>query len=482
MNYDRMRCVFIVIGIYTSYWMEEIRATRFQLDWVGSIQMGLTFCLGPFAARLIRKYGCKLTTVAGGFLCGGGFLLCVFTVHLSMLYIFYGILTGIGFGLAYMSAVVAVTLSFVERRPIAMGFVTCGTGAGCSLFSVAIPLILEKMDWRKSMYVLAAITVNLCFYGCLLLPGREVRDGRRATNVQTTVPQNVPMDQALEREVRLPSQLMTSTFALYSTWEVREVEKRKILNNLLGNMGSYAFMNELDRLFPAGLQQKKGRLHLFKEFTFVTLLITSFLISFTFMPPILYLFDRLRQKQIHESLISAVLSGYGIAGAITRLFVGVTSSFTWCNKSVYMFFWVTVSAVSTILTIYMKNASHFGAYACVLGGASGAFIVLQPLVLAEMVPSEDLTDALGIILLASGMGYMLGTPAMALVYDNWQSYDVCYLACGALVGAAAINIAILAMVDIKKILMRKYEQQLKRRIEADMQQCRDDRTESSQSS
>lgn len=474
--------VMCISGIYTSYWMDETNATRIQVDWIGSIQMGITFCLGPFAARLIRRYGCKLTTVFGGLLCGGGFLMCSFTVHLSMLYIFYGILTGIGFGLAYMSAVVAVTLSFVERRPIAMGFVACGTGAGSSLMSVAIPLILEQMEWRTSMYVLAATTVNLCFYGCLFLPGREAREGHRATNPTNVAPQLLPMNQVLDHELRLPSQIMTSTFAFYSTWEVRELEKRKEWNTLLGNMGSYVFMDELDWIFPTDLCQKKGRLHLFREFKFTVLLITSFLISFTFMPPILYLFDRLRQMRIHESLISAVLSGYGIAGAITRIFVGVTSSFSWCNRSVYMLFWVIVSATSTILTKYMNKALHFGAYACVLGGASGAFIVLQPLVLADIVPSEDLTDALGIILLASGTGYLLGTPAMALVYDKWRSYEACYLACGTLVFAAAISIVVLAIVDAKKLLMKKYEQQLKKRIEADMDQCREDHTGSSQSS
>lgn len=61
-NTDLLRCISIVFGafcmiaindgtmyvagIYVSYWMTEMNATRFELDWVGSTQMGLAFCLG----------------------------------------------------------------------------------------------------------------------------------------------------------------------------------------------------------------------------------------------------------------------------------------------------------------------------------------------------------------------------------------------------------------------------------------------------
>ncbi|KAF6778994.1 hypothetical protein AHF37_02564 [Paragonimus kellicotti] len=469
-----------IIGIYVSYWKEELNVTRFQLDWIGSLQMGLSFCLGnlhqfyqlvyvgPLAGKLIRKFGYRLVTVGGGLISGVSFLICAFTAHLSMLYIFYGLTSGIGFGLAYMSAVVAVTLNFDEKRPLAMGIVSCGTGLGCSVMSLLVPILVEKVGWRNSMYVLSVITASVCVCGTVLTTRKRAQDARRSTMFPLTGPQMMALDPTRNTSLHLPAELVQSSFALQSTWDIGELEKHTRLAHLLGSMGSFVFMDQLDRLLTMGAKRKTSRFHLFKNFQFDLLLIASFIYTLTLMPPIVYLFDRLRQKRFPDSVVSAVISGYGFAGASIRLLVGIIASFNWCKKRSFMLTWVILTGVLSISSNYMKEAWQFGVYSCLLGGAHGAFIVLQPLVLAEIVPKDDLTEGLGIMLLGSGIGYLVGTPLMALVYDYWKNYDACYLACSLIVSVTALSVACIVVAEVKQILMEQYEKRLKRMIEAEL--------------
>ena len=59
-----------------------------------SIQMGVAFCVGPIAADLVNKLGCRTITIVGSALAATGMLLSGMATNIAMLYLTAGFCTG----------------------------------------------------------------------------------------------------------------------------------------------------------------------------------------------------------------------------------------------------------------------------------------------------------------------------------------------------------------------------------------------------
>ena len=49
---------------------------------------------------------------------------------IAVLYLTVGVLTGLGFGLIYLPAIVSVSIYFEKKRAFATGIAVCGSGLG----------------------------------------------------------------------------------------------------------------------------------------------------------------------------------------------------------------------------------------------------------------------------------------------------------------------------------------------------------------
>jgi len=82
------------------------------------------------------------------------------------------VLLGLGIGLMFLPAVIAVSNYFEKRRAFATGVAVCGAGVGCFIFAPAGNFMLEVLDWKNSMFVIAAITAQGAVLGMLFRPLR----------------------------------------------------------------------------------------------------------------------------------------------------------------------------------------------------------------------------------------------------------------------------------------------------------------------
>lgn len=348
--------------------------------------------------------------------------------------------------------------------------------------SIIVPHLVQSMGWRKTMFILAAITINLGLFGAMLVSRKQVQTARKSMVFPAGATDLMFLDRSTVRSLRMPSEILGSSAAINSTLMLNELMNDKRMNHFLGNIGSFVYMAQLDQLIPKGLKQKRSRFYLFTNVEYDFLLITTFLFSVTFMPPINYMFDRLRNKDIPENLISMIMSAVGIFGAVSRLSVGLVASFRWCKKLLFMFFWLVMYTVINVGSNFMTRWSQLAGYSALLGccdgkltvtcqckhSVQGAYVVLQPIIMAELVPKDDLTSALGISLLASGAGYLLGPPIMSVVYDRWKSYDICYTLCGVLSFVGSLSILCIISLRLRRYRENAKEQQLKARLENEM--------------
>jgi len=82
----------------------------------------------PLTGKYIEKYGPRNITIIGGILTGLGWLLASFATSVPMLYVVYGVIGGIGVGIAYGVPVAVAARWFPDRRGLAVGLTVLGFG------------------------------------------------------------------------------------------------------------------------------------------------------------------------------------------------------------------------------------------------------------------------------------------------------------------------------------------------------------------
>jgi len=82
----------------------------------------------PFTGKYIEQYGPRNVTIVGGILTGLGWLLASFANSVPMLYVMYGIIGGVGVGIAYGVPVAVSARWFPDRRGLAVGLTVLGFG------------------------------------------------------------------------------------------------------------------------------------------------------------------------------------------------------------------------------------------------------------------------------------------------------------------------------------------------------------------
>lgn len=86
------------------------------------------------------------------------------------------ILSGLGFGLIYLPAIVSVTVYFEKYRSLATGIAVCGSGLGTVVFSQFIKyLITFYGGYKFTMMILSAIVLNCIIFGIMFRPLKPVK-------------------------------------------------------------------------------------------------------------------------------------------------------------------------------------------------------------------------------------------------------------------------------------------------------------------
>ncbi|KAM8848206.1 monocarboxylate transporter 8 [Synchiropus picturatus] len=117
------------------------KTSQFKVAWVGALAMGMIFFCSPVVSMFTDHFGCRKTAVSGAALAFVGLLSTSFANSLSLRYFTYGILFGCGSSFAFQPSLVILGHYFRRRLGLANGVVT----AGASLFSVGLPILLNKV-------------------------------------------------------------------------------------------------------------------------------------------------------------------------------------------------------------------------------------------------------------------------------------------------------------------------------------------------
>jgi len=93
-----------------------------------SVSLAVFAITMPFTGKIIDRHGPRNVTIIGGVLTGIGWLLASFSSSLPMLDILFGVVGGIGVGIAYSVLVAVSARWFPDQRGLAVGLIVLGVG------------------------------------------------------------------------------------------------------------------------------------------------------------------------------------------------------------------------------------------------------------------------------------------------------------------------------------------------------------------
>uniref|UniRef100_A0A336N0X6 CSON009264 protein n=1 Tax=Culicoides sonorensis TaxID=179676 RepID=A0A336N0X6_CULSO len=157
-------------GVFLPEFVKYYGEGKGTVAWVGSLLSGMYLSAGPIVSALANKYGCRAVCIAGAIMASSAFVLSTFSTSVTMLMITYGVLGGIGFGMIYLPAVVAVGYYFETKRSLATGIAVCGSGVGTFAFAPLATYLLEVFDWKNANLVLAGLILNCAVFGAMMRP------------------------------------------------------------------------------------------------------------------------------------------------------------------------------------------------------------------------------------------------------------------------------------------------------------------------
>ncbi len=131
------------------------------------------FCTGGLlGANISKKAGHRAALIISGVLSALGFILTAFLYNASvvMLYITYGVLAGLGIGIAYNVVVSTVSAWFPDKKGLCSGCLMMGFGASALLLgNIADAMFKSTLGWRTTYIIIGvAIFVVIALSGFLI--------------------------------------------------------------------------------------------------------------------------------------------------------------------------------------------------------------------------------------------------------------------------------------------------------------------------
>ena len=140
--------------------VEQFRWSNTDTAWAFSVNI---CCLGLSAAWggiNLARIGPRKLAVAGGLLFAAGYALAAVALavkSLTLFYVGYGAVAGIGIGLGYVTPMATVTKWFPDKKGLMTGIVAMGFGLGAFMLSVVLAPILMRALHGNLTYVFAAL-------------------------------------------------------------------------------------------------------------------------------------------------------------------------------------------------------------------------------------------------------------------------------------------------------------------------------------
>ena len=368
-------------GVFLKPVLTEFGWTRAAISGAYSLNNVLMGLLSILAGRLSDRFGPRSVLTISGLLLGLGYLLMSQVNAIWQIYLFFGVLVGIGMGGIAAPLMSSVARWFVKGRGLASGIVISGAGVGITIIPPLANLLISNYSWRFSYIIIGIIVVSLPVVIAQFL--------RRPPNQMNTLSQDA--NKLAKDSLNLQSQ----GFSLQEVIRTRQFWIISLIS-LSNAFGVQTIM-----------------VHLVAHATDIN-------ISSTAAATLLSVIGIVSIGS--KVIMGAIGDKFGYRKIIIMVFILMSLSFLWLSFS------------GELWTLYL--------FAVVLGFNYGAYSGVHSPLVAKFFGLKEHGAILGLTLFALNFGGAVGPLAAGQIFDISGSYSWAFALC-AILGLASLAMAVI---------------------------------------
>ncbi|MFA5902811.1 MAG: MFS transporter [Desulfobacula sp.] len=151
--------VYISYGVFFNPMMTEFGWPRAVISGSSSAAFFISGLFAVYVGRLNDRIGPRLIVSAAAFFMGTGCMLMSRLDTIWELYLYFGLVFGIGLSSIDVIALTTIARWFPKKRGVMTGIVKVGTGSGQLLFPILASGLISGFGWRNACMILGAVTL-----------------------------------------------------------------------------------------------------------------------------------------------------------------------------------------------------------------------------------------------------------------------------------------------------------------------------------
>ncbi len=166
---------FFSYGVFLPFMSAEFGWGRTVVSGALSVALLALGLPSPVIGASINRFGPRLNMIFGNSLAASGLVGMSFATEVWQLYVFFGILVGLGTGFGmYIPCTTIVSNWFVKRQSLAMALLLSAGGIGGLAFPPLVTWLLSSVGWQGTWLTLAAVhfTFTVIVGGLILVRNR----------------------------------------------------------------------------------------------------------------------------------------------------------------------------------------------------------------------------------------------------------------------------------------------------------------------
>lgn len=149
---------------------EMLSIVFFFSAWIVSLYLANGCFFSPVGCYINDRFSYRFTAILGSFAGVIGFFLASLSSKLWMMYLTFGVLSGVGHTMVYNSCYLMVLLYFAKWRSVAVGIVASAPAIGMFVITRVTQLLLTSFGWQWALRGFALLHFVCCLCSTVFVP------------------------------------------------------------------------------------------------------------------------------------------------------------------------------------------------------------------------------------------------------------------------------------------------------------------------
>lgn len=340
--------------------------------------------------RLNDKLGPRFVMTLCGALLGAGYLLMAMVNNVWQLYLFYGIIVGLGMGGAFTAMLSTVARWFVKRRGLMTGITIAGTGIGEFIIPPLMTWLILIYGWHNSYIIMGGAVLAL----------------------------GIILAQFLKRD---PSKIGLVPYGADQAVKLKAISDDRSLS-----------LKEATRT---------------RQFWFMV--VTFFSLGYILMAVNIHLVPHITDLGVSATAAADIFAVCGGFTAIGCIVLGNTIDRLGSRRALMICFFLMT--ISLLWLTELTSILFLGLFAAVFGLASGGSTPIESTITADLFGMKSHGAILGSISFGFACGGAVGPLLTGYLFDLNGNYRLAFLALAIIAAIGLISCAIIRPVKSRRL-------------------------------